>query len=169
MADKKKQGADRGELLQRLNRVIRESVGLGTLFGQAVARRIGVGATDLECLDVILLRGSLTAGEIAEATGLTTGAVTGLIDRLEHAGLARRERDAADRRKVYVKPTPKAAKAGAAYYGSFQREMKRLSDRYSDEQIGHFIDYFTRSGEVIRREIDRLGAAEGKTGRTGRR
>jgi DNA-binding MarR family transcriptional regulator len=165
--DKQKQGPPRGELLQRLNRVTRESAGLGTLFGEAVARRLGINATDLECLDLILLRGSLTAGEIAEAAGLTTGAVTGLIDRLERAGLARRERDAGDRRKVYVKPTPKAAKAGATYYGSFQREMKRLSDRYSDEQIGLFIDYFTRSGEVIRREIDKLGAAGGKTDRRG--
>src|SRR5215470_11755945 len=84
---------DRVTLLAALDRQMRESSGLGVVFSQTVADRLGMASSDLECLDFIALRGVATAGELAEATGLTTGAVTGVIDRLEKAGFARRERD----------------------------------------------------------------------------
>src|SRR5580700_8824106 len=92
------------ELTGALNLAMREASGLGVLFSQEVARRLGIASTDLECLDY-LGRGPIAAGELAELTGLTTGAITGVIDRLERAGLARRSRDVADRRKVLVEAT----------------------------------------------------------------
>ena len=72
------------------------------LVGQAAADRIGINATDLNCLNILSFSGQLTAGELARATGLTTASITGVIDRLEEAGFVRRERDTRDRRRVVV-------------------------------------------------------------------
>src|SRR4030081_3058399 len=96
----------RHELIAALNRALRDASGQGVLYSQTVAERLGINSTDLECLDCVVLRGPLTAGELAEATGLTTGAITGVIDRLERAGFARRESDGNDRRKVLVRALP---------------------------------------------------------------
>jgi DNA-binding MarR family transcriptional regulator len=82
--------------------------------------------------------------------------VTGVIDRLERAKLVRRERDAVDRRKVYVKVLPAALKAALTYYGSFEKQMKGLVDGYTSDQLSFLIDYFVRSREIIVREIQKL-------------
>src|SRR3981081_4383910 len=87
-------------LAGRLMLALRRSSAAGVLHGQTVARRVGVNSTDLECLDLILKSGPSTAGEIARHTGLTSGAVTGLIDRLERLGLVERTADPAGRRTV---------------------------------------------------------------------
>ncbi|MEX0852810.1 MAG: MarR family transcriptional regulator [Bauldia sp.] len=163
MKRRKKQAASPGSparaaLVNALNRAARQASGLGVIFGQAVAARLGVNGTDLECLDIIALGGEVTAGDIAKATGLTTGAITGVIDRLERAGLARRERVAADRRKVYVRLTPAARTRGAALYGSFAEAVDRLVNDYSDTEIGLLIDYFTRSRAAILSETEKLTA-----------
>src|SRR5690349_21852556 len=76
------------------------------LLGQLAAERIGVNATDLNCLNLVALAGPLTAGELARQTGLTTASITGVLDRLEEGGFVRRERDPKDRRRVNVKLNP---------------------------------------------------------------
>ena len=98
----------RRELEAALNAAMRDVSGQGVLYSQAVADRLGMNSTDLECLDHIS-RGPVTAGRLAKLTGLTTGAITGVIDRLERAGLARRRRDADDRRKTLVSMLPAVA------------------------------------------------------------
>uniref|UniRef100_UPI0013D5678B MarR family transcriptional regulator n=1 Tax=Klebsiella pneumoniae TaxID=573 RepID=UPI0013D5678B len=75
---------------------------MGVIFSQTVASRVGISSSDLECMDFLNLESRVTAGRLAEVTGLTTGAITGVIDRLEKAGLVRRERDDSDRRKVFI-------------------------------------------------------------------
>jgi DNA-binding MarR family transcriptional regulator len=142
-------------LIADLNRAAREASGLGNLFGNAVAARLGINPTDVECLGVIAA-GDVTAGDLARATGLTTGAITGVIDRLEKAGLARRERDRNDRRKVYVRMTPAGRTAGAAHYGCLGRAVDRLAGRYSAAEIALLTDYFDRSRAIMLREIERL-------------
>ena len=146
------------ELVLALNRVSRESGGLGAVFAETVARHLGVSHSDLECIDIISLRGRVTAGELARRSGLTTGAVTGVIDRLEKAGLARRERDPDDRRKVYVGILPKAIARGRVYYDSLERAVDALTASYSDAEIALLIDYFTRSRDILRAEIEKLNA-----------
>ena len=74
-------------------------------FDALAAERLGISPTDLRCLDIVQGRGGVTAGELATASGLSTGAVTAVVDRLERAGLARRVRDESDRRKVNVEVT----------------------------------------------------------------
>src|ERR1700748_498089 len=73
------------------------------LFHQAIANLVGVSVTDLKCLDYVDRIGDVTAGDLARLTGLTTGAITAAFDRLEKAGLARRERSKEDRGKVYIR------------------------------------------------------------------
>ena len=103
----------RAALMQELEHALRRSSGQGVIFGQAVANRAGISSSDLECMDFLVMEGRVTAGRLAELTGLTTGAITGVVDRLEKAGLARRERDASDRRKVFIAPVPEnIAKVG---------------------------------------------------------
>src|ERR1700733_11041636 len=98
----------RKELITKLAAAMRDVSGLSVLHSQAVAGRLGINSTDLECLDLVE-RGPVAAGALAGATGLTTGAITGVIDRLERAGFVRREADSADRRKVLVRALPKVA------------------------------------------------------------
>jgi DNA-binding MarR family transcriptional regulator len=155
-ASRRPRPASRSALVADLNRAAREASGLGNLYAHAVAVRLGVSATDLECLDFIASGSDVTAGDLARATGLTTGAITGVIDRLEKAGLAARKRDPEDRRKVYVRMTAAGRGSAARYYGSFGRAIDRLARSYSEAEIALFIDYFTRSRAVVLREIERL-------------
>src|SRR5260370_26056582 len=111
----------RAALMQELEHAVRRSSALGVIFGQTVASRAGISSSDLECLDFLNLEGRVTAGRLAEVTGLTTGAITGVVDRLEKAGLVRRERDESDRRKVFIAPVPE----NIARIGKFYEHMPR--------------------------------------------
>src|SRR5215510_11464884 len=81
---------------------MRRTGSLMQLMGMAAADRIGINATDLNCLNILSFSGRMTAGELARATGLTTASITGVVDRLEEAGYVTRERDPRDRRRVVV-------------------------------------------------------------------
>jgi DNA-binding MarR family transcriptional regulator len=94
------------EVLERFTWYMREHSALTVMFHARVAEQMGLSATDEKCLDLAMrAEGPLTAGRIAELSGLSTGAVTGVIDRLERAGYVRRVRDPHDRRKVLVEVT----------------------------------------------------------------
>src|SRR5215203_7135878 len=93
-------------LIEELIREFRVSGNQDSAFDGLAAERLGVNRTDLHCLNIIENSGGLTAGQLAAEAGLTTGAVTGVIDRLERAGYARRTQDRADRRRVKVEVTP---------------------------------------------------------------
>jgi DNA-binding MarR family transcriptional regulator len=94
------------EVLERFTWYMREHSALTVMFHALVAEQMGLSATDEKCLDLAMrAEGPLTAGRIAELSGLSTGAVTGVIDRLERAGYVRRVRDPHDRRKVLVEVT----------------------------------------------------------------
>jgi len=158
---------DRGELLLAFNREIRQSSALGVMFSQAVAAILGITSTDLECLDFIFLKGVSSAGQLAEATGMTTGAVTGILDRLEQAGFARRERDAKDRRKVLVRALPAAEQRIGPYYASLAMAMDGVMARYSDDELKLLVDFATRSHAVMVGELSKLKAEPAdKTGKS---
>jgi DNA-binding MarR family transcriptional regulator len=116
------------------------------LFHAAMARRFGVSVTDWKCGEWIMRLGAPTAGELARATSLTTGAITGVIDRLEKAGLARRLPDPNDRRRVLVQVTPEHVTAAHAAFASFLRAWENLVADYSDEELAlilHFQEHVT--------------------------
>jgi DNA-binding MarR family transcriptional regulator len=125
----------RAALLQELEEAMRRSSAQGVLFGQTVANVAGISGSDLECLDFLNLEGRVTAGRLAEVTGLTTGAITGVVDRLEKAGFVRRERDEADRRKVFIVTVPASVAEIGRFYVPMQAAMQKLWGTYSDAEL----------------------------------
>ena len=121
--------------MQELENALRRSSAQGVIFGQTVANTVGISGSDLECLDFLNLEGRVTAGRLAEVTGLTTGAITGVVDRLEKAGLVRRERDPEDRRKVFIATVPENIAKVGRFYEHMQRGMEKLWESYSDAEL----------------------------------
>jgi DNA-binding MarR family transcriptional regulator len=146
----------RAALLAAVLREVRRMTAQSVLISQAVSERFGLTSSDLECLDLALLSGGATAGEFAKATGLTTGAITGVIDRLERAGYVRREKDPGDRRKVIVRARPAMTRRIAPLYDSLQREMTALWAVYDDRQLTLILDFLTRSCDLAVQEIAKL-------------
>ena len=137
----------RKELISALNAAMRDVSGQGVLYSQAVAALLGMNSTDLECLDHVA-RGPVTAGALAEATGLTTGAITGVIDRLERLGFARREHDANDRRRILVRALPAVEERIAPLFAPMERSaMAALAD-YRDEELGLLLNFLRRAREA---------------------
>jgi DNA-binding MarR family transcriptional regulator len=142
------------------------------LFHQAVADRLGIGLTDQKCLDFVFRAGRgqpVTAGQLAELTGLTTGAITGVLDRLEKAGFIRREKHPHDRRQVVVRLIDDRARELAEIFGPFGRAWQELYARYSAEQMQTIRDFLGRAGTLIAGETERLrGRTPGPPGASGR-
>jgi DNA-binding MarR family transcriptional regulator len=134
-------------MLAALIALLREVSGQGVLYSNAVASRLGISSSDLECLGY-LTDGPITAGALAEATRLTTGAITGMVDRLEKAGFARRERDPNDRRKVLVRLTPTALEGAAPYFAPMERATRSALAGYSDGDLALLQDFLVRSREA---------------------
>ncbi|WFU45124.1 MarR family transcriptional regulator [Bradyrhizobium sp. CB82] len=122
---------------------MRRSSAQGVLYGQAVANVAGISGSDLECMDFLNLEGRATAGRLAEVTGLTTGAITGVVDRLEKAGYVRRERDDADRRKVFITIVPETTAEIGKLYVPMQQAMHKIWSRYSDEELRLLLRFAT--------------------------
>jgi DNA-binding MarR family transcriptional regulator len=139
----------RAVLLQELENAMRRASAQGTMFAQAVANRAGISSSDMDCMDFLNLEGRMTAGRLAELTGLTTGAITGVVDRLEKAGFVRRERDENDRRKVFIAPVPERIKEIARFYEFMQRAMQKQAERYSDDELKLLLRYATESSQSI--------------------
>ncbi len=125
-------------------------------FHTAVAEQIGLGPTEEKTLLILSGLGPLTAGEIADQTGLTTGSVTNLIDRMEKKGFVRRIRDTKDRRRVIVEVNEDSMAQLYTVFGSMQGSFDDLYDPYSDEQIATIIDYLKRSAQRSQEAVTRL-------------
>jgi len=135
--------------MEELEHAMRRSSAQGALFGQSVANRVGLSSSDMECLDFVILEGRVTAGRLAEVTGLTTGAITGVVDRLEEAGLVRRERDDHDRRKVFIAAVPENTAKIGKFYEHLQRAMLKVWDGYSDAELRLLLRFATQGYETM--------------------
>ena len=98
----------------------------------------------------------ITAGRIAELTGLTTAAITSVIDRLEASGIVRRERDSSDRRKVFVRPIPERAAEIGKMFESLTRSMRELYAKYSVADLTLLRDFATEADQVMLDETRKL-------------
>jgi DNA-binding MarR family transcriptional regulator len=156
-------GRDREQLIAALDRAMRDASGQGVMYSAAVADRLGVNPTDLECLDLVV-RGPTSAGALAEATGLTTGAITGVLDRLERAGFVRRKRDPGDRRKVLVEALPAVARRVVPLFEPMQRAAADALSAFSDEELGLLLEFLSRSHAAAVAALTELRT--GKAGRT---
>ena len=146
--------SSREQLIERLNRAIQRSGNITILFTNALASRVGLSATEFECLS-LLKEGPLPAGRLAELCGLTTGAVTGLIDRLEKAGLAQRSADPNDRRRVMVSKAYDAAFENRIIelYQPMGQVFHDLTDRYSMDDLAAVLDFTERSSSLVEEMI----------------
>ena len=111
------------------------------LHNHAVAQRVGLGASDSQLISLLNLHGPLTPGRLAELTGLTTGTVTGVIDRLERSGFVRRERDTTDRRKVLVTPVPEAMATLGEHYRHHGEHLAAVLGSRDDAQLRVIADF----------------------------
>jgi DNA-binding MarR family transcriptional regulator len=146
----------RQELLRRVGtRLGREISAQTVFFHEAVARKLGLNATDTRCLDLMARsEGSpVSAGDVGRATGLTTGAVTGILDRLEAAGLVERWRDASDRRKVFVRPTPEAARRIGVVYEALGAAMMKLASGYQTNELELINDFLERNLALLKQQV----------------
>ncbi|MCC6314378.1 MAG: MarR family transcriptional regulator [Thermomicrobiales bacterium] len=142
-----------------LRHALRRMSAGAVLVSQAVAERVGVRSADLEALDLLVMNGPMTAGQLAELTGLTTGAVTGLVDRLERLGYARREADPSDRRRVIVRAVEEAiARDLEPAYAGLSEAIDRLLAEYDETDLELVLDFLTRAMAAGNEEIARLRA-----------
>jgi DNA-binding MarR family transcriptional regulator len=123
-------------------------------FHQAIATRLGINVTDTRCFELMsrYAQGPLTAGDIARHAGLTTGAVTGILDRLEKAGLVERFRDASDRRKVFVRPCLDALQRVARLYQGLAAASLKHASSYSTKELELVQDFLEGSLRVLREQ-----------------
>jgi len=147
----------RQEILAALSTAMRRASANGVLLSQAIAECVGLSSNDMECLDLLSQEGIVTAGRLAEITGLSTGAVTGIIDRLEKAGYARRVPNPRDRRSVLVEPLlEKVARDIGPFFTAIERGMAELSARYDEAELALLLDFVSRLNEQSQAEIARL-------------
>lgn len=151
----------RDELMAELQGEARRYMAAYALFNQAVADHLGLHPTDVQCLNLLgLERDPVTIGRVAELTGLTTGSATRLVDRLERAGYVRRERDAADRRRVMVAQVPERMAELGAFWRRLNGTWGSLFDSYGDAEIELLTGYMRRTAELSTAQIERLRSGE---------
>ena len=135
----------------------RTSGNLDRAFDNRAAEALGVNLTDLHALNIIENRGGVTAGALAAEAGLTTGAVTGVLDRLERAGYARRVRDPTDRRRVKIEATDHFyARADEIWRPVAADWQTELSRRFSADQLDVITEFLNATNELTRRHLARI-------------
>ncbi|MGH2978628.1 MAG: MarR family winged helix-turn-helix transcriptional regulator [Solirubrobacterales bacterium] len=126
-------------------------------FDDAAHEALDLNRTDVRCLDIVEREGGrLTAGALAELSGLTTAAITGILDRLEAKGYARRVRDVSDRRRVFVELTPLAGERTGRIWGPLARKAEGILAKLSVEDLELMRDWFRAGRELNEREIERV-------------
>lgn len=123
---------EKSELIEALALSVRKVIVETVLLFDTLAAQIGINATDMQCLNILDFEGPVPAGRLAELTGLTTGAITAAIDRLEKAGFVQRARDPHDRRRVVIQQIPRE---GGDVFGAIDQAWKELCANYSNQEL----------------------------------
>ena len=144
----------RTDLAASFDREARRMGSMATLHNHAIADAIGLHPTDQECLDLLDWTGPITAGEIGTHLGLTSGAVTGLVDRLEAAGWVRRERDPRDRRRVIVHFTGHRGDELWTLYQPLAEAIERYRERLSPRDLRVVVEFLEFANETIAEATD---------------
>jgi len=148
--------SSRRDLVGAIGEQLRLQSGLALVLHQAVAERFGLNPTDLKCLDVAVREPDLTAGRLAELTGMSTSAVTALLDRLERRGFIERRRDPGDRRRVYVHSTGRHEQALSEAFAPLAADTFAILDEYDEQQLRVIHDLLERLTGASRTFIGRL-------------
>ena len=127
-----------------------------TLFRNAMGEWLGLNGTDMECLRLLFLKGIATPSELARHTGLTSGATTAMLDRLEKAGLIERGPNPNDRRGTLIAPTKSAAEKAASWFESARKAQDELISSYSEKELEIISDVFERFTKLWNQEREKL-------------
>jgi DNA-binding MarR family transcriptional regulator len=141
-----------------VGRLVRRHSTAAVLFHHAVAERLGLGPTDHKCLDLLRERGAMTGSELAAITGLTTGAITGVVVRLERAGYLHREPDPHDGRKQILSPTRARVRDLQDVFDPIRKDVAALLEGFDVRQLTAIAEFLTRSAEMAYRHAARLRA-----------
>ncbi|MGE7768503.1 MarR family winged helix-turn-helix transcriptional regulator [Peribacillus sp. NPDC096540] len=144
------------ELLESLTHSLQRYGMRSVLFQQNMAHKIGVTHTDLKTAEILKEKGPITAGELSKMTGLSTGSVTALIDRLENSGYVKRERDRKDGRRVMIVPMPARQEQIKSHYQSLSTATKKLCSTYNEQELTFILQFVEGISEIMDKENDKL-------------
>ena len=136
--------SDRARLHEAVIGCLRQFIAGSILYNQQIADRVGLRLTDMQCINALELMGPSTPGELARFTGLTTGGVTVMLDRLEKGGYLTREPNPRDRRSVLVHLNPTKAKKLQAFYGEINQRMDALLDETPERELRSVVNLLSK-------------------------
>jgi DNA-binding MarR family transcriptional regulator len=159
---KKPTRESRRELVEEIvGRLARKRSTADVLFHQAVAVRLGLGPTDHKCLDLLHERGPMSGSDLAAITGLTSGAITGVVARLEQAGYLRREADARDGRRQILYALPERVRGvHAEVFAPLRDDVAAVLEPFDTRQLAAIAEFLARTTDVLYRH---LGLLRGQT------
>jgi DNA-binding MarR family transcriptional regulator len=145
------------EIIKQIRKLVQQYAYTSIQMHEAVARKAGFSGTDHRYLGFLIERGPMTAGDLSNLTGLTTGAVTGLIDRFEKKKLVKRQFDKDDRRKVIIVPNTKNIMAlFEPLYKDFRSRSEKLTASFSEKEVEIISIYLTKAIEVMTETTNKL-------------
>lgn len=149
----------REECMAAINQAARDNGNLNVLLVNAIAQKIGLSATEFECWSYIVENGPFTAGQVAQKCGITTGGMTGMLDRLERGGFVRRKPDVNDRRRVLVEGLvqKEAYKKTTELYQPLAEGFAQLLQDYSDEELRCITAFLQKTNALFQQNLDQVG------------
>ena len=129
------------QILKDLDWRLRSFTTSAVLAANSIAQKVGMGVNELRCAELLVRMGPMSAGKLAELAGLTTGAITGIVDRLEKAGWAKRVADPNDRRRVIIHPGPQETETVDGLYNSYIDSLTKFLAGYSDDELILIIEF----------------------------
>jgi len=164
MSKAKSKKSARAELLARMWDLGRRSSTQTVFLHEAIAQTAGLNATDTKCIDLILRAGerSVTAGWLSNMTGLTTGAITHILDRLEKRNYIQRVRDTEDRRRVLIHVVPKTLEPLHPKYEAIGRAFMSFVEQYNDDELATIVGYLEKTCEISEQQLQKLIAEGGE-------
>lgn len=141
--------SNRKILIEKLSMLLREQSTQTVMFHAFLANKLGLNLTDHKVLDVLTRYEGMTAGELAKVTGLTTGAITGVIDRLERERFVRRTSDPGDRRKVLVKVLPGSQERLLPVFAPIAKRTQDFLKKYTEAELATIVDFIENSIRVL--------------------
>lgn len=152
----------RAKLLEKVWDLGRKMSTQTVFLHQAIAQTVGLNATDTKCIELISRAGDepVTPGWIGRRTGLSSGAVTHILDRLEKRRYIERVRDAKDRRKIFIRLRPDVFRQLAPKYEPIGRASLGVADQYSDRELELVCRFMEQLSEISQRELERVIAQE---------
>lgn len=145
------------EAIKQIRKLSQQYTYASIQMHETIARKAGLSGTDHKYLGFLIEKGQMTAGELSNLTGLTTGAVTGLIDRLEKKELVKRQFAEGDRRKVFIEPNTSTIMALLVpLYQEFRNKSEELMASFSDQELKIIETYFLKATEIMTETTNRL-------------